>query len=252
MKQFSALALSLTFGLSGAGTALAANTVTGAVQSGTTITTGTSNGSSSANSGTNVSGGTNGSDTSVSGNGSSNTTSGSATSDTSSSAGLNINLMQGDVQNSTTGVTVTSALDVTTNDSLSAYANSVVKGDTNVDAVAVNDQGMDMTYRRPAHFLGFIPASMKVRVHLDNNGAVSVHYPWYAFLMSGTEARADLESKLQAQVTSMQSAEATASAKASASASSMTNRMRAMILEKLQAALHAGVSADASASANSQ
>jgi len=158
--------------------------------------------------------------------------------------------------------TVRSASEVNSNDSFRAFAETSMRNDDKFSGVLVDDNGMEMTYRRDARFLGFIPSGMNVRVHVDGNGDVAVRYPWYSFLMSSSESRVDLEARIKAEIASMNDGPVVAStdedgstdqgfgdvAVSGTAKQSRSDSMRwARVLERIQAAL----SAEADVTANS-
>lgn len=95
-----------------------------------------------------------------------------------------------------TEYSVTRADDVLTPASLEAYVGSVVERDERVQEIELNNGELIIRYKAEAKFLGFIPGSISIRAEVTPEGEVSVSYPWYAFLMSKAESRADLETRL--------------------------------------------------------
>ena len=98
---------------------------------------------------------------------------------------------------------VTDSGSVRSSAGLESYAASSVRDDERLEEVAITDGRMDVEYRQDARFLWVIPASMRVKVAIAGDGDVSVRYPWYAFLMATRESRAELETRLEAEVTSI-------------------------------------------------
>ncbi|MBU1293045.1 hypothetical protein KJ819_03215 [Patescibacteria group bacterium] len=192
-------------------------------------------------------------DTSTTANTSDEDTSTEDTSTTSAQAEgiLNFSLVRDSLDASASGdVMVQSASEVSSNDSFRAYAENSLKSDAQFEGVVMNENGMDITYMREARFLAVIPSQMSVRVHVDDNGAVSVKYPWYSFLMATGESQADLEARIASEIASVNNdASATASADMATESenSAMLESQRwARILEKVQVALSANASAQAS------
>lgn len=154
---------------------------------------------------------------------------------------------------------IQTAAEVSTNETFRAYAENSLKSDARFEGVVVNEDGMDLTYKRDARFLALVPSEMTVRVHIDDSGAVEVKYPWYAFLMTSGESSADLEARIAddiASATSSMQADASgdvtaeandtsASGSASVSASADVERW-ALILERVQQTLSADASVEAS------
>jgi len=189
--------------------------------------------------------------------------------DTQADADFSLRLLQRDINSGNAegegSVSVSSAADVTTEDSLRAYAESTLRANESIDAVEMDGEGMVVRYRQPARFLGFIPGHMPVTVNVTNDGAVSVDYPWYAFLMTTDTDRADFESRLASEIgaafdasgEAMANAMLTVNAEADAeqaadalegaanTAEDRMNQVRARVLERVQEAF----SADAEVSA---
>lgn len=99
-----------------------------------------------------------------------------------------------------TNYTTTNAGSVRSSASMESYAAATVNADERFDSVEMNENGMEITYRKPARFLWIIPASLKTEITVASDGAVTVGYPWYAFLMSTDESRAALEAEIKSEV----------------------------------------------------
>lgn len=127
--------------------------------------------------------------------------------------GLSFRFGREDLDESTE-YTVVAADSVRSAAALESYAAATVRNDARVESLALEDNRFEMAYRKPARFLWIIPASMTIRAETDAQGNVSVDYPWYAFLMSTGESRADLEARLAAEIEVLQND--TASAEVSA------------------------------------
>jgi len=149
---------------------------------------------------------------------------------------------------------VTDAAEVGSNRSLKAYATSLMRADARLDSVEIADKKMDVRYRQPARLLGFIPASLVLTVQVDEQGAIKIDYPWYAFLMKTDRNEKDLETVLASELNVLESSDGgvtnastslTASAgMGSVSSVGISNRTRALILDRI----HTMLSADANAS----
>ncbi|MBU2103966.1 hypothetical protein KKD81_03390 [Patescibacteria group bacterium] len=144
---------------------------------------------------------------------------------------------------------IQSSADVNSSESFRAYAQNSLESDARFEGVVVSENGMDLTYKRDARFLAVVPSKMTVQVHIDDNGSVEVKYPWYSFLMTSAESRADLEARIADEIatasadTTMQADENSVSGSASAS---VDVERWARILERVQAALAADASVEAS------
>ena len=71
---------------------------------------------------------------------------------------------------------------VRTVDQLQLFAKALAESDENLRKFAVNDEGIEMTYRAKAYLFGFIPVSYLVSVHAMYDGTVEVDAPWWLFL----------------------------------------------------------------------
>ncbi|MDB5238100.1 MAG: hypothetical protein JWM46_370 [Candidatus Kaiserbacteria bacterium] len=159
------------------------------------------------------------------------------------------------------------ASDVQSSADLKAYVASQMKSDSNLSAVEANSSDVAVTYKQRGRFLGFIPVTVKATAMVDQNGQVSLKYPWYTFL-TATD-RADLQAKLQASVDAMTKTSATtaggsgttpnanATANANANASfkltadtqaRIVAEMRRIMNEELNGSTSANAQANASAS----
>jgi hypothetical protein len=112
---------------------------------------------------------------------------------------IDFSLTKGDVSNDTE-YTVTDAGSVRSAASLESYAASSVREDDRLESVAMTNDQITMQYRKDARALWVFPTSMQVEVTVAQDGAVSVRYPWYSFLLTDTESRTALEARLAAEV----------------------------------------------------
>lgn len=155
-----------------------------------------------------------------------------------------------------TNYTVTSADSVRSSASMESYAAATVRADERLDSIEMGESGMNMTYRKPARFLWIIPASLKVHVTVENEGEVSVRYPWYAFLMSTDESKAALQAEIQNDVEEIDGAmEVSLAAEAAGTASGGVQgdpviRRWAQIIEAVYIAVSGDARVDASAEAS--
>lgn len=162
-----------------------------------------------------------------------------------------------DAMDPNTDYAVTDADLVRSEASLESYASATVRADERLESLMVEDGRMDMTYRKDAKFLWFIPTSMHARVTVDANGEVSVRYPWYSFLMKVDESRADLEARLTSEIRDINnSIEIAADAELSGETSTGIQadpevRRWARIIESAYVAVSGSTRVDASAQAQS-
>lgn len=105
--------------------------------------------------------------------------------------------------------------DVLNRGQLRSFLNHVLKGDEHIEDVHVSSTTVETHYDVPAKFLWAIPAHVNAQVTVNNDGTVSVTYPWYAFLFAKD---GELDNKLsQAIASSTANASTTASTTISAS-----------------------------------
>lgn len=129
---------------------------------------------------------------------------------------------------------------------LESYAATSVRDDERLESVSLEDNMLSVRYKTDAKFLGFIPASMSVHATVDANGAVTVRYPWYAFLMSSFESRTELVARLTKEQGSIRDEISEASVGMTAgSGASVEARQWALMLERLRSSLYANSSVEA-------
>lgn len=143
-----------------------------------------------------------------------------------------------------TEYTVRDVADVQTMAALEAYAGASIRDDERLESVSLDEGTMTLRYRTDAAFLGFIPASIRVTASVTADGAVTVKYPWYAFLMSTRESRTELEARLTKEQGAIR--DEVAEVALATSAGSVEARQWAVMLERLRMSLYAQSSAEAS------
>ncbi len=255
MIKYGTLALLCAFGIALSGGALQAQTI----DTGTALDVNVGAGSNGTSGNADVSGSVDTS-TSVDSEGETTMEEDSTTTSADTSGIFGFSLMRDSLDVDVSGdAMIQTAADVSTNETFRAYAENSLQSDARFEGVVVNENGMDLTYKRDARFLALVPSEMTVRVHIDDSGSVEVKYPWYAFLMTSGESRADLEARIADEIASVTSSlqanasgdaaagteGASASGSASATASADIERW-ALILERVQAALAADASVEAS------
>ena len=197
---------------------------------------------------------------------SSGTTSGGAQSSGSADAGATIQanagvtvqpliITRGDVDAGTVKATVSSPSAVTTQADLSGYIAAEMKADANIWKVEAASDNVAVTYEQRAKLFGFIPVTIDATATVDANGNVEVSYPWYAFLM--VTNKADLEARIQNQVSANVDLDASANVEANAGASAsaeaaaqLSAEAQARIVAAVKAAMQAQLEAQLNASAN--
>ncbi len=119
--------------------------------------------------------------------------------------------------NSNQGVTVTHPTEVNDNVDFHAYVESKVKEDKKIEEVAATKDEVKVEYKAKAKFLGFIPFTTTVKVVSDNEGNVTVSYPWYRFLIAvdnSDDIKANVEAQARASANANLGSGSTVSAKA--------------------------------------
>jgi hypothetical protein len=86
---------------------------------------------------------------------------------------------------------VRSAVNVSTEEELAAYGESLRSYDEHIDQVEANVDGdVVLTYYHPVRLFGVIPLQAKTKtvVSVNNNGLLEAktHLPWWSFLATGT------------------------------------------------------------------
>ena len=135
---------------------------------------------------------------------------------------------------------------VRSNADLSAYIATQMKKDNKIQEVQASSGAVTVTYKGPAKFLGFIPASIKATAIADATGNVTISRPWYGFLFSSTD-RAELKAAIESQVSAHVDISANARAQAELAAD-----MQAQLVADIHAAMqqHFSASTDVDASAD--
>lgn len=170
-------------------------------------------------------------------------TTATTTSDTASAGGsLGFSFARNDLAGAE--YSVTDATDVHTPAALEAYAGASMKDDNRLTSVSLDAGNLTVTYKTDAKFLGFIPASVTVTATVDADGAVTVKYPWYAFLMSTYENRTELEARLTKEQGAIRGEVMEPVASVGGEAS-LEARQWALMLERLRSSLYVTASADA-------
>lgn len=167
--------------------------------------------------------------------------------DSASSIELTVNR---DTLDADTDYAISDADFVRSSGSLESYASATVRADERLESIVVADGRMEMEYRKSAKFLWLIPASMTVHVAVDEDGEVSVRYPWYSFLMKTEMSRAEIEASLAAEISDINaSVDAAATAGTSGIQANADVRRWARIIESAYAAVSGSAWVDASAEA---
>ncbi len=107
--------------------------------------------------------------------------------------------------NSSSSTEVTRPADVDSQNDLKSYSMYLLQNDGNIEKIEVNDDGMDLSYRQPGKFLGFIPTKILANVHVAEDGEATIDYPWYTF-MTKKPSRKMIRPVVQAKVDTILSA----------------------------------------------
>jgi len=177
---------------------------------------------------------------------------------TEANAGVTIQpliITRGDVDAGRVEATVLSPSAVKTRAELSGYAAAEMKADSNIASIEAASDNVAVTYKQSAKLFGFIPVTIDATATVDANGNVEVSYPWYAFLM--VTNKADLEARIQNQVSANVDLDASANVEANAGASAsaeaaaqLSAEAQARIVAAVKAAMQAQLEAQLNASAN--
>lgn len=137
---------------------------------------------------------------------------------------------------------------VSSNADLSAFIATTMKNDENLNEVQASSGSVAVTYKAPAKFLGFIPASIKAMAIVDATGNVTIARPWYGFLFSSDDS-ADLKTAIESDVRAHVNASANSRAQSELAADT-----KAQLIADIHAAMQehfaASAAADVSAGAN--
>lgn len=150
-----------------------------------------------------------------------------------------------DTLDTNTDYSVTESAEVRSAAGLESYLGASVQNDERLEAIAITENRMELTYKRDGRLLWIIPVQMKTDVAVDASGDVSVSYPWYSFLVSTSETQTALEARLDNEIRSIEtSIEAQTEASQTSQAGVQTGdpevRRWARILESLHLALSMG------------
>lgn len=135
------------------------------------------------------------------------------------------------------------AANVSSSGDLNSFVKSEMKADANLGSVGVDSNSVNVNYKEQAKLFGFIPMKTSVTVTVDNSGNVTLHYPWYRFLMSVDDS--NLKTNLQSNAAAAMSANANVNSTASLSTKA---EVVEAVVNTLRANLNGNVSANASAS----
>lgn len=99
--------------------------------------------------------------------------------------------------------TVKEHAEVRSEQDLENFAKGVLIRDDHVEAVEVEEEGVQVDYRVPAKFLGIFDAGLSAHVDVDTQGRVKVNYPWYGFLFQKLSRAADLQTKVEDKISEL-------------------------------------------------
>ncbi len=147
------------------------------------------------------------------------------------------------VQVNTTAIgdTATSSVIIETDGDLRVYTAAVQAEDENVGTVEATEDEVTVEYAQRVYLFGFIPLKSTVQAVATADGAVAIHYPWYAFLSSSS--RSQVEARVQNSVD-------TALRDGVGEAGQFSARVRAGLVSAMRAALKTSLEADLAAEAS--
>lgn len=145
------------------------------------------------------------------------------------------------------GVTVSpwqpGQIGVTTVAEVRAFIEAESMRDENIRHVKINEDGsIEVSYARPARFLGIIPAKLATNASVNVEGNTDISFPWYRIFFALTAANVD-----EAQVSNQM--RATASSTVTANGNVALNAAAARIA-RLIATLRASANAEAESNTN--
>lgn len=146
----------------------------------------------------------------------------------------------GEKSNSSTSPVLSSEVD--SRGELKTYGNAVMMEDGNLKSISFTDQSATVEYKEHAKLLGFIPVLVNVRVEALADGSVTVHYPWYRFLLITNESKLKTDLETAAKVTLEDSS--------SQSNTALSVSTQARLVDGLHTVLKRNFEAGASANAN--
>jgi len=147
-----------------------------------------------------------------------------------------VRITRDDAESADATVQTMTASNVSSDADLKNFAAASIRNDANLSSIGFANDRVEVAYREPARFLGFIPVSVDVDVVAHNDGTVDVSYPWYSFLMM--THRSDIEAAVKNEI----GASATSTASWNASA-------RASLVAKIASILNAHLSGAATTTA---
>lgn len=96
---------------------------------------------------------------------------------------------------------------IETEHDLQAVVNQLIVADENIRTIGGNETAVEVTYRVPARFLGFVTLGIPVhilasRAEGDMPGRVTVKFPWYAAIMKTLPevSRESIESAVSSEI----------------------------------------------------
>ena len=156
---------------------------------------------------------------------------------------INYNQTRGAQLLSTTSTAVSNSDMVYTNADLKTYVATMLHNDKRIDNISVSEENVTVTYRERGRFLGIFGNDVIVRATADDNGNVTLHYPWYRFLTSINKddaLKADLEANTKSAIS------------AGDSSTMAWSHLKARLIDALRAGLMSHYEANVSGSAKAK
>lgn len=128
--------------------------------------------------------------------------------------------------------------DISSTTDLDTYTRTITVDDSNVSKVVVKDDSVAVSYQEPAKIFGIIPTEVTVTAQVNNDGTVTIKYPWYVFLKGKNDGQ--LKPGLQLKIGQiLQTASTTYATTTNATSTKLIQepKIRALLIHALQSAL---------------
>ncbi len=120
---------------------------------------------------------------------------------------------------------------VRTDEDLKIFAETTLRNDENIEEIEFDEDNISVVYNDQGKFLGFIPVNIDVEASVNKKGEVDVEYPWYSFMITGSE-KTNIQAALRDEVEDMDWVSTESDTEVTWTASD-----RAMIAARIQAIL---------------
>ncbi|MDP2629150.1 MAG: hypothetical protein Q8P45_00390, partial [Candidatus Harrisonbacteria bacterium] len=99
---------------------------------------------------------------------------------------------------------VKASVEVRSGQELEHFAQGVLLRDENVSEITVNEEGVSISYRQPAKFLGIFKASLHAHTVFDAQGQVKVSFPWTRVLFRPSVSASTMEAEMRVKLEEME------------------------------------------------